>query len=60
MTRTPRHPETGKPIPRAIADQGIPEFIEEETKPDLRIPSADELEDELAQHSGDAAFWRRR
>lgn len=51
MTRTPRD-AVGKPLPRGLVEDGVPEFIEEPTVPDAVMPSVEELEAELFQHGG--------
>lgn len=62
MTRTPTD-ANGKPLPRALVEQGVPEWVDEDTQPLARIPTNEELEAELEQHASDGMglehdFWR--
>jgi len=59
MTRTPRHPTTGKPLPSPPPPDE--ETFEEVTVADRRIPSTEELIRELEAHAeagqGDDDGW---
>jgi len=59
MTRIPRREVDGKPLPAALRDEGIPEWIDEPTQP-TRVPSNEELEAELHLLGGGAGNWDYR
>lgn len=63
MTRVPRRPSDGKPLPNACAEP-IPEWIDEPTVPDHPV---EDLDQELAQHAEAGqgeddgwSFWPRK